>query len=367
MLLEADDLPVHQAPTSLAHVMGGHPNAYDRFFFNGYREDLYFAVALGIYPNRGVIDAAVSTVVGSSQRSVFASGRLGERVPSLGPVTIELVEPMRVATIHVDAPEHGLRASITFTARSAAIEEPRQTRYDGERLFMDVTRATQLGSWSGWLEVDGARIALDDAVTYGTKDRSWGIRPVGDPAPMAPSQSAPQLFFVWAPLNFDDLGVHVSRFEDAEGVPWSTTAAVTDLLGELDRPVDARLVHHLRAASFEVGFASGRRRAAHAELNLTDATGVASRISLEPLLTFRMRGAGYLHPTYAHGRFHGDLVVAGEVHDTAALDTTSIHDVHVQHVVRARWGDKVGIGVLELLAIGPHLPSGLTGLLDGAP
>ena len=47
MLLELDDLPVHQAPTSLAHSMGGHPDAYDRFWFNGYREDLYFAVALG--------------------------------------------------------------------------------------------------------------------------------------------------------------------------------------------------------------------------------------------------------------------------------------------------------------------------------
>jgi hypothetical protein len=39
--------------------------------------------------------------------------------------------------------------------------------------------------------------------------------------------------------------------------------------------------------------------------------------------------------------------------------------VHVQQVMRATWGDKVGLGVMEQLAFGPHHPSGLDGLLDG--
>jgi hypothetical protein len=99
---------------------------------------------------------------------------------------------------------------------------------------------------------------------------------------------------------------------------------------------------------------------------VVDAAGVATSVLLEPLLTFRMRGAGYFHPTYAHGRYHGELVVDGEVLDVAALDTTSLHDVHVQQVVSATWGSRRGLGVLEQLAIGPHAPSGLRGLLDGA-
>jgi hypothetical protein len=367
MLLDLDDYPVHQTPTSLAHVMGGHPNAYDRFWFNGYREDLFFGVALGIYPNRGVIDAAIGTVVGTSQRSVFASGRLHDRSLSLGPIAVEIIEPMRVATVRVDAAELGIRAEMTYTARTGVIEEPRQTRYDGARVFIDVTRATQLGTWAGWLEVEGERIELEAPTTYGTKDRSWGIRPVGDPAPAAPSASSTQLFFLWAPLNFADIGVHVSTFEDADGVAWSTTAGILDLLVAGDRPVDGRLVHPLRSVGHEIDFVKGRRHSAHAELDLTDISGSHSRIALDPVLTFHMRGTGYLHPTFAHGRYHGDLVVAGEVHEADELDTTSLHDVHVQQVVRARWGDREGIGVLEQLVIGPHAPSGLTGLLDGAP
>jgi len=367
MLLELDDLPVHQSPAPLAHSMGGHPNAYDRFWFNGYREDLYFGVALGIYPNRGVIDAAVGTVRGGVQRSVFASGASEARVPAIGPISIELVQPMRVATIRVDAPDQGLRGELTFTARTVAIEEPRQTRYDGARVFMDVTRATQLGTWSGWLEIDGERIALDATPTYGTKDRSWGIRPLADSAGVAPSTQPTQLFFLWAPLNFEDGGYHFSTFEDADGASWSRTAAALDLLQPGASPVDASGVHHASSSSHEVRFATGLRRSAHATLLVAVASEAPERIELEPLFTFRMRGAGYMHPVYAHGRFHGPLVVAGEVHDVEELDTVSLHDIHVQQVVRALWGDRQGIGVLEQLVIGPHAPSGLTGVLDGAP
>jgi hypothetical protein len=364
MLLELDDYPVHQAPASLSHVMGGHPNAYDRFWFNAYTEEVYVGFAMGLYPNRGVIDAAMGVVRDGVQRSVFASGRLLARETRVGPISVEVVEPLRVNVVRVDAPDQGIRAELTFTARTAAFEEPRQTRHDRERLVMDVTRATQLGTWQGTVELGGETVAFDGA--YGTKDRSWGIRPVGEPTPVAPSQNRTQFFFLWAPINFDDGGLIVSRFEDAAGVPWSQAAATLELLAADASPADTAGVHHLRASWCDVAYVPGLRRASRCELHVVDAAGVATSVLLEPLLTFRMRGAGYFHPTYAHGRYHGELVVDGEVLDVAALDTTSLHDVHVQQVVSATWGSRRGLGVLEQLAIGPHAPSGLRGLLDGA-
>jgi len=366
MLLDVDDYPVHQTPSPLAHVMGGHPDAYDRFWFNAYREDLFVGVALGLYPNRGVIDAALGAVRGGVQRSVYASGELHARETAVGPITVEVVAPMRVATVRVEAPEHAIRAEMTFTARTCALEEPRHARHDGSRVVMDVTRATQLGTWEGWVELDGERLDLGARTTYGTKDRSWGVRRLGEPTPAAPSRSTPQLFFLWAPINFEDAGLHVTRFEDEHGVPWSQTAATLELLAEASSPVDAAAAHHFRASWCDVAYVPGLRRASGAHLHLIDAVGASSVVALEPVLAFRMRGAGYFHPTYAHGRYHGQLVVDGEVHDVDDLDTTSLHDVHVQQVVRATWGDRRGIGVLEQLAIGPHAPSGLTGLLDGA-
>ena len=162
MLTPFDDYPVHQTALPLAHAGGGHADFYDRFWFNGYTEDFYFAVACGLYPNRGVIDAAFSVVSGGIQRSVFASGPIpADRTSTaVGPIAIDVVEPLRVNRVRVDAPDHGLVADITATARTAAYEEPRQTRYSGARLFMDVTRATQMVTWSGAVQAGGTDLDL---------------------------------------------------------------------------------------------------------------------------------------------------------------------------------------------------------------
>ena len=103
MLLPNDDYPIHQTPLPLAHTMGGHPNAYDRFWFNAVSDSLVVAVALGLYPNRGVIDGAIAVVENGVQHSVFASDALIGRPTAVGPIRIEIVEPLRVNRIVIDA------------------------------------------------------------------------------------------------------------------------------------------------------------------------------------------------------------------------------------------------------------------------
>ncbi len=94
--------------------------------------------------------------------------------------------------------------------------------------------------------------------------------------------------------------------------------------------------------------------------------GRSEPVQLEPLLTFRMRGAGYSHPAWAHGRWHDELAVGAEQYRVEELDTPGPTCVHVQRVVRASWGGRTGLGVLEQLAAGPQAPSGFRGLFDGA-
>ncbi|MBL7492154.1 hypothetical protein I6A60_08190 [Frankia sp. AgB1.9] len=364
MLIPFDDYPVHQTALPLAHAGDGHPDQYDRFWFNGYDENMYFAVALGLYPNRGIIDAAFSVVHDGVQRSVFASGRipLDRTQTRIGPISIEIVEPMRVARIVVTAPEHGLVADLTATARTSAYEEPRQTRHAGTVMVMDVTRATQLVTWSGTLSSGGTDIPLGTP-TYGTKDRSWGIRGVGDPAPAAPRNVPAQLCFFWAPLNFPDQCLHYLRFEDARGVPWSETAAVLPVLGDEAPIFGAETgIRRLDGVSHEIRWAPGLRRSEGATIRL----GAGETVELEPIRTFRMKGVGYLHPTWGHGKWHGELAVGGEAHKAADLDVLAFDTIHVQQVMRATWGDRTGLGVLEQVVIGPYAPGGFTELLDGA-
>ncbi|MEP4649101.1 MAG: hypothetical protein ABJ314_02900, partial [Ilumatobacter sp.] len=65
MLSSFDDFPIHQTSHPVARTGSSDLNHYDRYFFNGYTRDtrLYFAAAMGLYPNRHVADAAFSVVV----------------------------------------------------------------------------------------------------------------------------------------------------------------------------------------------------------------------------------------------------------------------------------------------------------------
>lgn len=349
MLLPDDDFPIHQTPQPLAHAMGGHPNAYDRFWFNGFSEDRYFAVALGLYPNRGVIDGAFAVVEDGRQLSVFTSDELTLRRPEVGPIRIDIAEPFRVNSISVNAPDQGVFAELTYRSATSAIEEPRQTMFDGPRIFMDVTRATQLGNWTGWIETPRGRFSIDGMV--GTKDRSWGIRPVGEPLPGAPTKRAPQLAFTWAPLMTTSGGLHVMSFDDETGRHLHHSA------GLLPTADPARHV----TGELEVTFEPDTRWLHSATAVIDGAT-----YYLEPISRFHMRGAGYSHPQFGHGKWHGGAIVDSEDLDQSTMEPLDFHNIHVQHVVRVT-GAASGLGVVEQLIIGPYQPAGVTSLLDGAP
>src|SRR4029078_6541774 len=130
-----------------------------------------------VEPNRSIIDAAFAVVHDGVQRSVFASGRIpvdrGET--RIGPISIEVVDPLRVTRVRASSEEFGVDADVTFTARTVALEEPRQILTSGTRVTLDSTRMTQWGMWSGAVVAGGESVLLDGL--YGTKDRSWGVRP----------------------------------------------------------------------------------------------------------------------------------------------------------------------------------------------
>ncbi|MDI1363570.1 MAG: hypothetical protein PSX79_01655, partial [bacterium] len=194
-----DDYPIHQTPEPVAYA-GTDRNFYDRYFFNGYAadgdgSDLFFAAALGIYPHLNIADAAFCVMKDGRQINLHASRWLRmERMDlQVGPIRIAVIEPLQRLKLTVEAPEQAIRAEIVFEGRAFPIEEPRFIRRNGPRTFMDYTRLTQNGRYSGWIEVDGVRTSVDGFV--GTRDRSWGVRPVGvrDSQDLAPPV-APQFF-----------------------------------------------------------------------------------------------------------------------------------------------------------------------------
>ena len=190
MLTRLDDYLLHQTAEPIAQPATGDRNFYDRYFFHGYTRngDVFFAAALGVYPNRRVMDAAFSVVRGGRQYVVRASRQAPEERTEtrVGPIAVEVVEPLLALRVRVAPNACGLAADLLFRARSAAIEEPRYTHRVAGRVYMDSTRLTQFGTWEGTLDVAGERVDATPARVLGARDRSWGIRPVGEPEGGAP-------------------------------------------------------------------------------------------------------------------------------------------------------------------------------------
>ncbi len=338
MLTSFDDYPIHQGSLPVALTATSDPNHYDRYFFNGYHRDgsLYFAAAMGLYPNRHVADAAFSVVRNGEQVNVHASRRAPlDRLEAntVGPIRVEIVEPMRVQRLHVDAPEHGLRAELTLTARTDAIQEPYFHRRVGHRVQFDYTRLTQFGSWSGWIELDGERIDVAPDATWGSRDRSWGIRPVGEHYAYGAPTGVPQFYWLWAPVNFESFCLHFDVNEDSSGRRWHEEALWVPLGG----PPEAR------RSEYELEWLPGTRRAASFELTLhDDERGEHAVARFESLVTFQMLGIGYGHPEWGHGRWKGEHEVGGDRWTLPVPDPTAPHHVHIQELCRgdahaARW------------------------------
>jgi hypothetical protein len=370
VLTRYDDFPLHQTPEPVAHPATSDRNFYDRYFFNGFTKDgsLFFGVALGLYPHRRVMDASISVLEGGVQTSLHASrlAPLERAETTVGPIAVEVLAPLRSLRVRVAPNASGIECDLVFHARTAAIEEPRTTARAGARVVMDSTRLTQFGRWTGSLSVAGRRIAIAPERVLGVRDRSWGLRPVGERDAGAPG-ALPQLFWLWAPCHFDDVCTHLGVNEDESGRRWHSGGVIVPAYEPAGAAPEAADPRERRAAriAHQIDWAPGTRRARRAQVEL-DTGDETARLELDPLATFQMLGIGYLHPEWGHGLWKGEQAVGVETWKPAELAPLDFRHIHVQQLCRARWGGREGVGVLEQLVIGPHSPSGFASLLDGA-
>ena len=124
MLTEADELFLHQSALPFANPSSR--NSYDRCFFNGQSDthDLFFAVAVGVYPVLGIMDAAIGISIGGVQHNLRCSRLLehaGDRLDiCVGPIKVEVLEPLKQIRLTIDADDarsEGFGCDLVFTSR----------------------------------------------------------------------------------------------------------------------------------------------------------------------------------------------------------------------------------------------------------
>lgn len=361
MLTKGDDYPIHQTPEPIAYS-GTDRNFYDRYFFNGYQADGsdFFAIAFGVYPHLNVADAHFSCIRGETQYCIHASRLLDmERMDlQVGPIRIDVIEPLKKLRVIV-GPHDGVSADLTFTGRAFPLEEPRFTRRIGPRTFMDYTRLTQNGHWQGFIEVDGVRHDISGAM--GTRDRSWGIRPIGasDPQPTVP-QMVPQFYWMWSPINFASGSLYFHVNADQFGRPWNTRAVWCP---DGASPKD---MLESEACTLDISLTQGWRHAASARLEALLPDGSLIEAAFEPSTRFLMRGIGYGHPDWVHGGWKGALAVEREDIDLSALTPGRADHLHIQAISKVQLtrngASETGTGILEQLILGAYEPLGLKSL-----
>ena len=374
MLTSFDDYPCHQTSDPMGRPASSDPNHYDRYFFNGYTRDssLFFAVAMGLYPNRQVIDASFSVVEHDGHDGVQSSINVSGKAPSdrrhtaVGPITVDVLEPLHQLKITVTrTTDLGLAAELIFTSRTAPIEEPKFSRTFENRVFFDYTRLTQFGTWTGWIEIEGRHHVVDTTTTWGCRDRSWGIRPVGEQLATGSPGGVPQFYWLWGPTNFDDCAMHFSTNETGEGVRWHYTASHS--------PLGTAEHETFRDARQSIVWTPGSRHAASATVELHHhrvADGITT-LDYRPLYPFYMLGIGYSHPTFGHGRWHGELAVNEEQFLLSKCNPGDFKHFHIQALCEVtktlpNGSTSVGQGILEQFVIGAHKPGQFTGIMDVA-
>jgi hypothetical protein len=363
-----DEYPIHQVPLPMRYTGTSDRNFYDRCIFQAvdHEADAFLITGLGVYPNLGVIDAYATVRRGDRQWAIRTSGARPDdkMVQSVGPYRIEVVKPFHELRLVCDADDHGLAFDLVYRSEYGPIAEPQHIRRQGDRILLDASRFTGVGTFEGEIRVDGETIAVTPDRYTATRDRSWGIRPVGEAEPPGRPNEFSGMWWCWVPLRFDDFALHIILEEDMHGVR-NTNLAVRVWPEGTGKPVE-----QLGWPIPDITYESGTRIPTRASMELMTRDGKVSTLDIEPLARIPLNiGVGYGgDPEWTHGTWKGEEWVEGSQYDHTdpALAGRAFFAI-ADAIARVTFDGHVGWGIFEHGCIGPHLPSGFTDFSSVAP
>jgi hypothetical protein len=358
-----DDFPVHQTAEYIAHPQTSDRNFYDRYYFNlhGSSDELFAVFGLGQYPNLGVTDTFLCVATAEEHRVVRASMPLTDRSQlQIGPIRIEVLEPLRRLRYVCEPNEFGLAADLEWNAKMAAVEEPRQQLSSHGKMVYDTQRFTQAGTWEGSLTFGDSRTEVTPDRWQGIRDRSWGVRPVGEPQTDGIRDGVNVMGGMWNhfPMSFDDHTLLYQCHERNDGErPLEEGRRVWS---DPERPDD-----HLGRPEYSHRFHSGTRVLAGSTITFPDAPDGPLSVECTPLCTNYIGiGTGYgLDADWRHGMYQGPEVVVQGVHKSVAEIAGLGQYGPVDQAARFEYEGNVGYGLYEHGFFGPF---DRCGLADGA-
>ena len=366
-----DEYPIHQAPQPIAWAASSDRNFYDRCYLNAHDRTgtLFLITGFGVYPNLGTKDAFVLLRRGDTQTAVHLGGGLdprgGDRLAQgVGGYHVEVIEPLHRIRVVLEETE-GVAMELLWEGSFDVIQEQRHYMRRGVHTTLDAQRFAQVGTWEGRIAIDGEEIPVSRDRWVGTRDRSWGIRPIGEPEPAGRPDHPPfeGMWWLYVPLRFSEFAIVVIVQETPDG--FRTVNDCTRVFA------DGR-VEQLGWPRVQMSYASGTRTPTGATIVCTTPDGTQLTIDVTSKLAVPLHvGGGYGgDPDWAHGVWKGEGFTERRTYDMTAPEVAGrvmfgVQDHVAQAVVRESGAE--GWGLFEHGALGRHDPSGFQDWFTPAP
>jgi len=361
VLLSVDEYPYHQIAQPFAATATSDAQWSDGHYVCVCDADgaVCLAASLRLYPNNDVLDGFVCLRHDGRQFNLRLSRRLRPDVEHLavGPLRLEIVEPLRAIRLVLGPNELGIEVDILCgTTALPHLDPVEATRVDG-RLVSERATYEVTGRCTGWADVRGTRLTFDPQRDCFFRNHSWGVHPGrGGPRsyaapPRAGTARTPGLR-QWVLFAMPDHGGFF--FQDPSG----RRAAGTGAVMSADRTVAVISVEH------DLAFYDGGRRLRGGWFRLTDEESRTRTYAFEDLGWVYCQGGGYFGgfaDGLGQGVFRGDFHQEGEVwdvrHPTRVVDETG-REFEFEHAwaesfVRLRSGTDEGLAHYECVVLGP--------------
>lgn len=369
-----DEFPIHQVGRPVAWAGTSDRHFYDRCYLNAHDRsgEIFVIAGLGFYPNLGTKDAFVLVARDGTQTAVHLGDACdpngGDRLDQqVGNFRIEVVEPLRRLRVIMEETQ-GIGLDLTWEGSFPVVQELPHLMRQGAGTIVDAQRFAQVGTWEGAIVLDGADIAVTPDRWVGTRDRSWGIRPVGEAVPAGkPADPAFEgMWWLYVPLRFDDFSVIVIIQETPDGFR---------ILNDCTRVWKDGRVEQLGWPRVAVAYTAGTRVPTGATITCTTPDGSPLVLEVTSKLAVPLHvGGGYGGDAdWSHGTWRGEKFVERVTYDLAAPEVAGrvmfgVID-HVGHAVAHGAGvdGREGWGLFEHGVLGRHDPSGFADWFDVAP
>jgi hypothetical protein len=215
-----DDFLVHQAANPIDVPVTSDRHFQDGYWFGFYSESAYAFMGLRVHPNNNVMFGYAGVVSGGEQRGVRLSRALRPDTGdfSVGPLSVEVIEPLEVQRVVLRPNESGVEWDVTMTALGLWTED-RAQQYRHGVLLNDVLRYTGVCAPVGSITIDGERL---DVEGWGAaRDHSWGVRSTMGPRTalggVLDEARDPRAIRLWVPFRCGEQVGFFHTHEDLDG------------------------------------------------------------------------------------------------------------------------------------------------------